>query len=295
MAELALPRTRAALPRERFAVLQILARDRAGLVGAAILLLVVGAAVLGPLLSPHDPTTFSRQRLAAPGGTYLLGTDEFGRDLLTRALYGARISLEVAAVAVGLASVIGIAAGVLSGYYGRWIDGLLMRSMDVIFAFPTILLALAVVAVLGPALRNLELAVAIVYIPVFARLARGATIVVMAEAYVEAARAVGATDLRVMRLHVGPNIVAPLVVQFTINIAYAILVESSLSYLGLGVQPPTPSWGSMLSTGKQFVETSLWPTLVPGGAIMLTVLACNLLGDALRDAADPRLRMRRAE
>lgn len=284
-----------ALRTERFTMLRVLARDRAGMVGAVILLFIVAAAVVGPLLSPHDPTAFSRQRLAGPSPTYLLGTDEFGRDLLTRALYGARISLEVAAVAVVVAGVIGILIGVVAGYYGRWIDGVLMRAMDVIFAFPTILLALAVVAVLGPALRNLELAVAIVYIPVFARLARGATIVVTAEAFVEAARAVGVPDGRIMRLHVGPNIVAPLVVQFTINIAYAILVESSLSYLGLGVQPPTPSWGSMLSTGKQFVETTLWPTIVPGGAIMLTVLGCNLLGDALRDAADPRLRMRRAD
>jgi len=293
--------TGAAAPRvpvsrdERLAVLRVLARDRAGLVGFAILLVIVLAAIAGPMLSPHEPTTFSARRLAPPGGAFPFGTDEFGRDLFTRALYGARVSLEVAAVSVSLASGVGILIGVFSGYYGRWIDGVFMRLMDVIFAFPTILLALAVVAVLGPAIRNLEVAIAIVYVPVFARLARAATLVVAAQPYVEAARSIGSPDARIMRSHIAPNILAPLVVQFTINIAYAILVESSLSYLGLGIQPPTPSWGSMLSTGKQFVETSLWPTLVPGGAIMLTVLGCNLLGDALRDAADPRLRMRRSE
>jgi peptide/nickel transport system permease protein len=288
-------RARPAAYEERFAVLRVLARDRAGLIGFVILLLVVLAAVFGPLITPHDPTAFSARRLASPGGPNLLGTDEFGRDLLTRALYGARVSLEVAAVAVALASGVGILIGVLSGFYGRWVDGISMRFMDILFAFPTILLALAVVAMLGPDIRNLELAIAIVYVPVFARLARAATLVVAAQPYVEAARSIGAADGRIMRQHIAPNILAPLVVQFTINIAYAILVESSLSYLGLGIQPPTPSWGSMLSTGKQFVETSLWPTLVPGGAIMLTVLGCNLLGDALRDAADPRLRMRRSD
>lgn len=289
------PQARAASYEERFAVLRVLARDRAGLVGFATLGIVTLAAIFGPLLSPHDPTTFSARRLAPPGGEFLLGTDEFGRDLLTRALYGARVSLEVAAVAVALAGGVGVLIGVLAGFYGRWVDGLSMRSMDILFAFPTILLALAVVAVLGPSIRNLELAIAIVYVPVFARLARAATLVVAAQPYVEAARSIGASNSRIMRLHIAPNILAPLVVQFTINIAYAILVESSLSYLGLGIQPPTPSWGSMLSTGKQFVETSLWPTLVPGGAIMVTVLGANLLGDALRDAADPRLRMRRSD
>ena len=288
-------RARPSAHEERFVVLRVLARDRVGLVGFAIVLFVVLAAIVGPLLSPHEPTTFSARRLAPPGGAFFLGTDEFGRDLLTRAVYGARVSLEVAAVSVSLASSVGILIGVLSGYYGRWLDGVLMRLMDVLFAFPTILLALAVVAVLGPAIRNLELAIAIVYVPVFARLARAATLVVAAQPYVEAARSIGSPDTLIMRSHIAPNIVAPLVVQFTINVAYAILVESSLSYLGLGIQPPTPSWGSMLSTGKQFVETSLWPTIVPGGAIMLTVLGCNLLGDALRDAADPRLRMRRSE
>lgn len=291
----AAPRVAVASHDGRFAALRVLARDRAGLVGFAILVGVILAAIFGPLLSPHEPTTFNARRLAPPGGAFPLGTDEFGRDLLTRALYGARVSLEVAAVSVSLASGVGILIGVLAGYYGRWVDGLFMRFMDILFAFPTILLALAVVAVLGPAIRNLELAIAIVYVPVFARLARAATLVVAAQPYVEAARSIGSSDTRIIRSHIAPNILAPLVVQFTINIAYAILVESSLSYLGLGVQPPTPSWGSMLSTGKQFVETSLWPTLVPGGAIMLTVLGCNLLGDALRDATDPRLRMRRSE
>lgn len=275
--------------------LRTLARDRAGVVGAALLLLVLVGTVFGPLLSPHDPLAFSRVRLGAPGGANLLGTDEFGRDLLTRALYGARISLEVAAVSVTLAGTTGILIGVLAGYFRGRLDTILMRLMDTLLAFPTILLALVVVAVLGPSIRNLELAVAIVYVPAFARIARAASLVVGAEPYVEVARSIGCRDSRIMWRHIAPNIVAPLLVQFTLNIAFAILVESSLSYLGLGVQPPNASWGSMLSTGKQFVETSLWPTIVPGGAIIIAVLGCNLLGDALRDASDPRLRMRRAD
>ena len=275
--------------------LRAIAHDRAGVVGATLILLVLVGTTLGPMLSPHDPLAFSRIRLAPPGGVNLLGTDEFGRDLLTRALYGARISLEVAAVSVSLAGTTGIFIGVLAGYFRGRLDTILMRLMDTLLAFPTILLALVVVAVLGPSIRNLELAVAIVYVPAFARIARAASLVVGAEPYVEVARSIGCRDSRIMLRHIAPNIVAPLLVQFTLNIAFAILVESSLSYLGLGVQPPDASWGSMLSTGKQFVETSLWPTIVPGGAIIIAVLGCNLLGDALRDASDPRLRMRRAD
>ena len=275
--------------------LRAIAHDRAGVVGAALLLLVLVGTTLGPMLSPHDPLAFSRIRLGPPGGANLLGTDEFGRDLLTRALYGARISLEVAAVSVAIAGTTGIFIGVLAGYFRGRLDTILMRLMDTLLAFPTILLALVVVAVLGPSIRNLELAVAIVYVPAFARIARAASLVVGAEPYVEVARSIGCRDTRIMWRHIAPNIVAPLLVQFTLNIAFAILVESSLSYLGLGVQPPDASWGSMLSTGKQFVETSLWPTIVPGGAIITAVLGCNLLGDALRDASDPRLRMRRAD
>ena len=275
--------------------LRAIAHDRAGVVGATLILLVLVGTTLGPMLSPHDPLAFSRIRLGPPGGANLLGTDEFGRDLLTRALYGARISLEVAAVSVAIAGTTGIFIGVLAGYFRGRLDTILMRLMDTLLAFPTILLALVVVAVLGPSIRNLELAVAIVYVPAFARIARAASLVVGAEPYVEVARSIGCRDTRIMWRHIAPNIVAPLLVQFTLNIAFAILVESSLSYLGLGVQPPDASWGSMLSTGKQFVETSLWPTIVPGGAIITAVLGCNLLGDALRDASDPRLRMRRAD
>lgn len=275
--------------------LRTLSRDRAGVIGAVLIALVIFGTVFGPLLSPHDPLAFSRVRLGPPGGVNLAGTDEFGRDLLTRALYGARISLYVALVSVALAGSAGILIGIVAGYFRGRLDAFLMRVMDILLAFPTILLALVVVAVLGPNLRNLVLAIAIVYVPAFARITRGATLVVTAQPYVEVARSIGCRDARIMWKHIAPNILAPLLVQFTINIAFAILVESSLSYLGLGVQPPDASWGSMLSTGKQFVELSLWPTLVPGTAIMLAVLGCNLLGDAVRDASDPRLRMRRSE
>jgi len=212
--------------------------------------------------------------------------------LLTRVLYGARVSLQVGIVAVMSASVAGVSLGMVAGYKGRHLDSVIMRIMDMIFAFPTILLALVLAAVLGTDLRNLSLAIAIVYVPMFARIARGSTMVIAAQPYIEAARSVGAHGSRVLLRHILPNIAAPLTVQFTVSLAYAILVEASLSFLGLGVQPPMASWGAMLSTGKVYMELSLWPTLVPGIAIMLTVLGFNLLGDGMRDALDPRLRTR---
>jgi peptide/nickel transport system permease protein len=195
---------------------------------------------------------------------------------------------------VALAALIGVVVGTIAGYRGGILDTILMRLMDIIFAFPAILLALLLVALLGSDLRNLIVALAIVYVPAFARIARGSTLTVAAEPFVEAARSMGATDIRIMTRHIAPNIVAPLIVQFTVTLAYAILVEASLSFLGLGVQPPTPSWGNMLSTGKPFLEVSPWPAVVPGIALFVTVLGFNLLGDGLRDALDPRLRGTRA-
>lgn len=277
----------------RFAALRMLARDRVGIMGLILVCFAVGAAIFGPMLTPFDPTRIHPgERLAAPGGRFLLGADELGRDLLSRTLHGARISLQVGLIVVFLAGTVGVTIGLIAGYVKGAVDTVLMRVMDTIFAFPTILLALAVIAVLGTDLRNLILALTIVYIPAFARITRGSTLSVTEEPYVEAARSIGVPHPAIIYRHILPNVSAPITVQFTVSLAYAILVEASLSFLGLGVQPPAASWGSMLATGKPYIEISPWVSVVPGLSIMLTVLGFNLLGDGMRDALDPRLRSR---
>jgi peptide/nickel transport system permease protein len=275
----------------RPSALRTLLSDKVGMVGAFFVMVIGLAALLAPWIAPHDPTRINgRARLRPPGGDYLLGTDELGRDLLSRALFGAQVSLQVSLTVVAVAAVVGVAIGVASGYFRGWFDAVAMRIMDVLFAFPTILLALAIVATLGTDVRNLIFALVVVYVPTFARIARGAAMTVSQELYVEAARSVGVGHLRILALHILPNIGAPVAVQVTISLAYAILVESSLSYLGLGVQPPDASWGLMLSSGKVQIERSIWPSVVPGLFIVFTVLGFNLLGDALRDTLDPRMR-----
>jgi peptide/nickel transport system permease protein len=272
-------------------MLRIVLADRIGMVGAFFVTLIGTAALLAPWISPHDPTRINgRARLQPPSALFPLGTDELGRDLLSRALHGAQVSLEVSLTVVAFSALIGVSIGVASGYFRGWLDAVAMRIMDVLFAFPTILLALAIVATLGTDVRNLILALTIVYIPTFARIARGAAMTVAEELYVEAARSVGVGHLRILVFHILPNITAPIAVQITISLAYAILVESSLSYLGLGVQPPDASWGLMLSSGKVQIERSIGPSVGPGLFIVFTVLGFNLLGDALRDALDPRMR-----
>lgn len=279
----------------RFASIRSVLRDPAALIGGIMVLGVLVAATVGPLLTPRDPVTINAaSRLVPPGAEFWFGTDELGRDLFSRIIHGARVSLGVGVASVALAAAAGIVIGMIAGYRRGLVDTILMRVMDIIFAFPAILLALLLVALLGSDLRNLIVALTVVYVPAFARIARGSTLTVGAEPFVEAARSMGASDLRIMVRHIAPNIVAPLIVQFTVTLAYAILVEASLSFLGLGVQPPTPSWGNMLSTGKPFLEVSPWPAVVPGIALFITVLGFNLLGDGLRDALDPRLRGSRA-
>lgn len=273
-------------------ILKLLLRDKVGAVGLFIVTLLILAAALAPLIAPYDPTAMSNQRLATPSGTFLLGADEAGRDLLSRALYGARTSLTVSLVVVTCAATIGILLGLLAGFYRGWIDAVITPFTDILFAFPTLLLALAVVAARGPGTENLILALVIVFIPSFARIVRGAALSVRREPYVESGQAVGLSNARLIFRYILPNAMAPIAVQFTTSIAYGILVEASLGYLGLGVQPPQPSWGSMLSNGKAFMELSIWPSLVPGLCIMLAVLGFNLLGDTLRDVLDPRLRGR---
>jgi peptide/nickel transport system permease protein len=271
--------------------LDLLVHDRVAMLGAVLVALVVVGAVAAPVLAPHDPTTIAPgQRLSAPSPTYPLGTDELGRDLLSRLLFGARVSLAVGLSAVMLSTVIGVAIGLISGFYSGRFDLVMMRIMDVLLAFPGLVLALALLAVLGPDLRNLVLALVVGGVPGFARLARGACLVVAAEPYVESARAVGASNGRILLRYIWPNSMAPILVSATAALGGLILAEAGLSFLGLGVQPPTPSWGMMLSTGRAYMQSTPLVAMWPGLAIFITVLGFNLLGDGVRDATDPRLR-----
>ncbi|MBI4278118.1 MAG: ABC transporter permease, partial [Armatimonadetes bacterium] len=225
-----------------------------------------------------------------PGGRYLLGTDQLGRDVLSRVIYGARISLAVGLLAVGLGASAGVAVGIVSGYAGGWFDHLLMRVVDILLAFPLYLLALTVMAILGSSLGNTILAVGIASFPAFARLTRGEALAIKRREFVDAARAIGASDPAIMRRHIFPNIVAPIIVMATLRVGQAILVEAGLSFLGLGIAPPTPSWGLMVNDGLALIWNAPWVATFPGLAIMLLVLGFNLVGDGLRDALDPRLR-----
>jgi peptide/nickel transport system permease protein len=242
-----------------------------------------------PLIAPYDPLAMEmRDRLLPPSAAHLFGTDDFGRDILSRIIYGARISLQVGMIAVGIAGSIGITLGLVAGYFGGFIDGLIMRVMDVIFAFPAILLAITIMALLGPSTANVMIAIGIVYIPIFARIVRGTTLALKALDYVEAARACGSTAWRILWGHILPGTWGEITVQVTLSLAYAILAEAALSFLGLGTQPPEPSWGSMLSFGREWVREAPWFSFFPGLAIFITVLSLNLVGDGWRDALDPR-------
>jgi peptide/nickel transport system permease protein len=266
-------------------------RSRSGLAGTVVLLIVTLAAVFAAQVAPYSPTRQDfRIEREAPSGAHLMGTDEFGRDLYSRVIWGAQSSLQAGAVAASIALLAGLVLGMVAAYYGGALDNLIMRVMDVLLAFPYILLAIAVVAILGPGLQNAMIAIGIVYVPHYARVVRGAVLSVRARDYVEAARAIGAPDGRVMVQHVLPNTLAPIIVQTTLNVGTAIIDTAGLSFLGLGTQPPTPDWGNMLSAGRSYVIDSPWIATFPGLAILVTVLAFNLMGDALRDAFDPRLR-----
>jgi peptide/nickel transport system permease protein len=283
------PRPPAAL-RRRTPIVRRLARNQLAVMGALILALVVFAALFAEVLSPHDPLQMNPTNLlAGPSAQHWLGTDEFGRDILSRVIWGARISLYVGSLAVSIAVVLGVSLGLVAGYRGGLVDDLIARLLDIVFAFPSILLALGIVGMLGPSLTNTMIAIGVVYTPVYARLTRGTTLSVKARDFVEAAILSGADDLRILRSHVLPNIAAPLIVQSSLSLSLAILAEASLSFLGLGTQPPDPSWGTMVNTGQRLVELSPWPVVFPGLAIVLAVLGFNLLGDGLRDALDPRL------
>ena len=260
--------------------------------GLVLVTALGAAAVLAPLLAPHDPDTIdTARRLARPfTAGHPLGTDEFGRDLLSRLLYGARTSLVVGLAATGLAAAAGSALGLLAGFVGRWVDQVVMRSIDTLMAFPYFLLAIAIIATLGPGLVNGMVAVAIVNIPFYGRIVRATVLAVKQTEYVEAARALGLTELRLSLSHVLRNCLAPIVVAVTLNVGGMITALAGLSFLGLGVQPPTSDWGSMLSSSRQYMNVAPHVAALPGLAIFLAVLGFNLLGDGLRDALDPRLR-----
>ena len=268
-----------------------LLRNPVGFIGFLLTVFVILAAAFGPLLSPYDPLAQSiRERFQGPGATHLLGTDNFGRDTLARVLHGYRTSIGVSLGAVGIATVVGGLLGLLAAFFGGWVDRLIMRLMDVLLAFPIILLAIAVLAVLGPGSFNTGLAIGIVYTPIFARLARAPALTVLNWDYVSAARALGSSPARILARHVTPNIFAPIMVQVTLSLSTAILVEASLSFLGLGTQPPTPSLGLMLSESRNTMLLSPWVSVFSGLAILLASLGFNLFGDGLRDLLDPTLR-----
>lgn len=276
-------------PRRRLA--QRASHNPIGLVGLVIIGVVILVAIAAPLLAPQDPTSQVTRRLQPPGGGFLMGTDELGRDVFSRVVFGSRISLYVGIISVSIALVLGVTIGLLAGYYGGRLDTLLMRMMDILLAFPALVLAIMIAGLLGANLTDAMLAIGVVYAPHFARVVRGSVLGVKAELYIDAARLLGATGPRIIRRHVLPNVLAPLIVLATLSLSTAILTEASLSFLGLGAQPPEPSWGTMLNGGRKFMELAPWVVIFPGLAIMLVVQGFNLLGDGLRDALDPSLRL----
>ncbi|CAM5795200.1 MULTISPECIES: ABC transporter permease [Brevibacillus] len=265
--------------------------NKTAVVCLIVLLLLALAAAFAPVLSPYDPTQmFQDHRMEGSSGEFILGTDQFGRDIMSRIIYGARVSLMVGISSVLVSVAFGTLFGLIAGYFGRWIDGLVMRVMDVLFAFPEILLALAIVAALGPGAFNTILAIGIVNIPIFTRTVRGAVLSIKNQEYVESARAIGASTPRILFLEIFPNVTAPLLVQASLAISGAILTESALSFLGLGIQPPDPSWGGMISEARRYMELAPGMIIWPCVAMTITILSCNMFGDAVRDILDPRHR-----
>lgn len=259
--------------------------------GSLILLALGVAALFGRQLAPYNPETMDFAALfSPPSAAHLFGTDEFGRDVFSRVLYGAAVSFRVAFVAVAISAVVGVFLGAIAGFYGKWLDEVIMRFMDILFAFPAVLLAITVMAILGRGVTNAMIAIAIVYIPIFARVTRGAVLSVRGREFVSAARALGQGNGVIIFRHILPNALGPVIVQTSLSLAFAILAEAALSYFGLGTQPPDASWGRMLSEGRSFFAQAPWMGIFPGLAIMLSVMGFNFLGDGLRDLLDPRLK-----
>lgn len=268
--------------------------NRSAMIGLAIVLLYTVMAILGAFsitpFPPNENHPKPADRLQPPGAVYIMGSDQFGRDIFSRVIRGTIYSLRVSIISVAIATLLGTAIGMISGYVGGVVDTIIMRIMDVFFAFPAILLALAVVSALGPGPNNAIPAIAVVYTPIFARIARAPVLSVKAMEFVTAARCIGMRDVRILFRHVMPNALAPVIVTISLALSWALLTEAGLSFLGLGPQPPEPSWGLMLKDGRNLIESAPWLAIFPGLAIMLGVLGFNLLGDGLRDVLDPRLR-----
>ena len=268
-----------------------LKKNKMAMFGLVIIILLVFLALSADFIAPYGYDDQNlKDRLTPPNSQYLLGTDNFGRDILSRIIYGSRISLQVGFIAVGISAIIGGALGSIAGYYGGRLDNFIMRAMDILLAIPSILLAISIVAALGPGLQNVMIAVGIGSIPSYARIVRASVLSIRDQEFVEAARAVGANDFRIITKHILPNAMAPIIVQATLGVAGAILSAAGLSFIGLGIQPPTPEWGAMLSSGREYLRDNWYVATFPGLAIMITIFALNLLGDGLRDALDPRLK-----
>lgn len=267
------------------------ARNRTAMFGLILVVAMSVSAVAAPWILPHDPIFMEfNDLLESPNTTHWFGTDENGRDMFARIIWGGRVSLQVGLFSMFVAATVGVLAGLAAGYYGRWVDILVMRIVDAILALPGLLLAIFMVGILGPSLRNAMLAIAITFIPVFARLTRADTLAIRETEYVESARAIGAGNWRIMLRAVLPNILSTIIVQLSLGIGFAMLIEASLSFLGLGIQPPTPAWGSMLGEGRKYMTVAWWLTTIPGLAIFFAVLSFNFIGDGLREALDPKQR-----
>jgi len=277
-------------PRERsnWAWLRTLWRSKPAVLGSVFLLLLLIGALFAPAIAPYDPNDQAFEFLQAPSLAHPLGTDDLGRDLFSRIVFGARVSLFVGASTVLLSSLIGVLLGLLAGYYGGWIDTIIMRYIDLQWAFPNFIIAVYLVAVFGTGLENVIIAVTLAFLDDFARVVRGMVLSIREREYVLSARALGASDARILWRHVLPNATAPVIVQATVSVSYAILAEAGLSFLGLGVKPSTPTWGLILSDARTFISRGWWLAVFPGLAITLTVLSINFLGDALRDIFDVR-------
>ncbi len=265
-------------------------RNRGATLGLVILLLLIATAIFAPYLAPYDPFEVRPNRLEPPSSEHLLGTDRLGRDLLSMLIHGSRISLQVGLVAVGIAMIIGTMLGLLAGYLGGWVDNVIMRFMDILLAFPGLLLALVIIAVLGTGLFNVMIAIGIASIPTYTRLVRGDTLSVKENEYAVAAHAQGASALRIMIRHILPNVVAPIIVMATLGVAGAILASAGLSFIGLGPSPPSAEWGAILAQSRVYIRRAWWLLAFPGMAITITVLSINMVGDGLRDALDPQLK-----
>ncbi len=268
--------------------LRQLLRDRKALIGLVVLTILVLAAAFAPLIVPYDPTAMDFDMIGAPSWAHPLGTDDLGRDLLSRLIIGTRISLFVGVSTVALALVAGVALGIVAGYFGGFIDTVIMRYIDLQWAFPNFIIAVYLVAVFGTGLSNVIVAISLAFVDDFARIARGMVLTIREEQYIAAARVVGVSDARIMWRHILPNAMAPIIVQATVSISYAILAEAGLSFLGLGVEADTPTWGLILADARSFISRAWWLGVFPGLFIMITVLSINFLGDALRDMLDVR-------